>query len=164
MSDYKENAKAIQELLDKRKLNYDIKEVDGRVRFTMGLSGFGGLLDRLTFILIVDDRDAQCYALLPVSAKECLSVMAEFVLRANFGLKYGTFEMSYPEGELMFHMTYPVCALGGHENDGLDLLLGVPVAMIKGYGKYFVEIIEGKMTPEVAVSACKFEMNQSPRS
>ena len=42
--------------------------------------------------MFVEDDVAQNYATLPVSFKDELPQMAEFITRANYGLKYGAFE------------------------------------------------------------------------
>ena len=159
MDDYKTNACRFQALLDERKINYDCKDIGGAMRYSIGLSGFGGLLDRVTFLLFVDDQDAQCYAILPISAKDRLPQMAEFVLRANYGMKYGAFELGYPKGELRLHVTYPASVIEAHADKVFDCLFGVPAVLIKSYGKGFVDVMEGKMTPEEAIAVCKQGMN-----
>ena len=104
--------------------------------------------------MFVDDDVAQNYATLPVSFKDKLPQMAEFITRANYGLKYGAFEMNYDNGDVRFHLTLPMAAIRA-DKMLLPMLLAIPAQMLDKYAKGFTEVFMDLKTPEEAIKDCE---------
>ena len=156
MNNYMENTEYIKEYLDADDWHYETREFadEHRVVFSGGIGGFKGLYGSFRFLVIVGDEEAQCYAMLPASAKDKLPEMAEFIARANYGLKYGAFEMDYRDGEVRFHLTFPMVALRA-DRDLIVNLFGLPAKMLDQYSTGFIEVLMGIKAPEEAIADCE---------
>ena len=154
MSNYKENAEFVKKFLDDNDWHYDMHDLDKVMVFTGGVSGFKGLYNSFRFLMLVGDDEVQNYAMLPASAKDKLPQMAEFITRANYGLKYGAFEMDYNDGKVRFHLTFPMTAIRA-DRLLLPTLLALPPKMLDQYAKGFTEVLMDLNTPEAAVKDCE---------
>ena len=122
--------------------------------FSGGVGGFKGVYNFSRFAMIVDDDAVQNYATYPASAKDKIPQVAEFIARANFGLKYGAFEMDYSDREVRFHLAFPMSAVRADE-DLLPIMLGIPPKMLDESAKGFTEVIMGLKTPEEVIKDCE---------
>ena len=156
MSNYKENAEYVKKFFDDEDWHYEMHDIEDEQRaiFTGGIGGFNGLYGSYRFLLIVGDNEAQCYATFPASAKEKLPQMAEFITRANYGLKYGAFEMDYDDGEVRFHLAFPMTAVRADEMV-MPTLLMAPPRMLDQYSKGFTEVLMDLKSPAEAVKDCE---------
>jgi hypothetical protein len=154
MSSYKENAEFVKKLLDDDDWHYEMGDHGRVVTFTGGVGGFKGLYGSFRFFMFVGDDEVQNYAILPASAKDKLPQMAEFNTRANYGLKYGAFEMDYSDGEVRFHLTFPMTAIRA-DRMLMPMLLALPPKMLDQYSKGFTEVLMDLKTPEEAVRDCE---------
>lgn len=156
MSNYRENAEFVKEFLDKGEWHYDMQDSGNAMVFTGMVGGFDGIYNSFRFILFVGDDELQNYAMLPACAKEKLPEMAEFITRANYGLKYGDFEMDWDDGELRFHLTFPMSSARTDELI-LPTLMAAPPRMLDRYSKGFAEVLMGLKTPADAIKDCEGE-------
>lgn len=83
--------------------NYDFDKETGNFRFGLNTSS---KLKSIEYYIRVN-TDAYCvYAISPVGADvsnlEERAAMAEFLCRANYGMRYGNFEMDLRDGELRY--------------------------------------------------------------
>ena len=154
MSNYKENAEFVKKFLDDADWHYEMIDRDKFMVFTGGIGGFKGLYSSFRFLMFVGDDEVQNYAMLPASAKDKLPQMAEFITRANYGLKYGAFEMDYNDGEVRFHLTFPMTAIQA-DRLLLPTLLALPPKMLDQYAKGFTEVLMDLNTPEAAIKECE---------
>ncbi len=147
MSNYKENAEFIKNFLDGADCHYEMQDHGSLVTFC-------GVYNSFRFVMFVDDDVAQNYATLSVSFKDELPQMAEFITRANYGLKYGAFEMNYDNGDVRFHLTFPMAAIRA-DKMLLQMLLAIPAQMLDKYMKGFSEVFWDLKTPEEAIKDCE---------
>ena len=155
MNNYKENTEYIKKFFDDDDWHYDMHDIEDEQRtvFMGGIGGFKGLYGSFRFLLVVSDTEAQCYAIFLFFSKEKLPQMAEFIARANYGLKYGAFEMDYADGEIRFHLTFPMVALRTDRNL-MPVLIGIPAQMLDQYSKGFTEVLMDLKIPEEAIKDC----------
>jgi hypothetical protein len=154
----KESAKILEEHLKNNDWHYEREEHSEGAIFSGGVGGLGGAYDSVRFIVSTDDDFIQSYALLPAKAKDKLPEMAEFLHRANYGLRYGAFEMDWNDGEIRFHISYPDCVLATEERETcLAALLLLPPQMFARYSKGIAAILLGLATPEQAIKMCEGE-------
>ena len=154
MGSYKENMDVVKKFLDENDWHYDMHDHGHVATFTGGVGGFKGLYNSFRFILFVGEDEVQNYATFPASAKDKLHEMAEFITRANYGLKYGDFEMDWNDGEVRFHLTFSMSAVRADEMI-LPTLLLAPPRMLDQYSKGFTEVLMGLKTPADAIKDCE---------
>ena len=154
MSNYKENAEFVKKFLDETDWHYDMHDSGHAAIFTGGVGGFEGLYNSFRFIMFVGEDEVQNYAMFPASAKDKLPEMAEFITRANYGLKYGDFEMDWNDGEVRFHLTFPMTAIQA-DRLLLPTLLALPPKMLDQYAKGFTEVLMDLNTPAAAIKECE---------
>ena len=156
MSNYKENLEFVKNFLDGDDWRYEANDHGSVATVTGGIGGFKGLYNSYRFILFVGDDELQNYATLPASAKDKLPEMAEFITRANYGLKYGDFEMDWNDGEVRFHLAFPMSAVRAVKML-LPTLLMLPAKMLDQYSKGFTEVLMGLKSPADAIKDCEEE-------
>jgi len=78
------------------------QRLDDKYVYRMGFSGKNGQTTCIARIL-VDLDQLMFYVIAPVKAPEELRLaVAEFVTRANYGLRIGNFEMDFDDGEVRY--------------------------------------------------------------
>lgn len=78
------------------------RKLDNRYSFTMTYNGQNGDL-RCYSIVRVDLEEFLHYAIAPIKIPEQVRfAVAEYITRANFGLRIGNFEMDYADGEVRY--------------------------------------------------------------
>lgn len=153
MSSYKENAEYVKKILDGDDWHYDMQDHGTVMTFTGGIGGFKGIYKSFQFVLFVGDDEAQSFASYPVFAKEKLPETAEFITRVNYGLKFGQFQMDYEDGEVRFHLAFPMTAVRADELT-LPTLLALPAHMLDQFSKGYMEVLMGVKSPEEAIKDC----------
>ena len=153
---YRENAALVKRYLDANDWHYEMKEHPeaGTVTFRGGVGGFEGAYASFRFVLLVNDSLVQNYAMLPSSFKGRVPQVVEFITRANYGMKLGSFEFDYDDLDVRFHLTFPIEAVRA-DADQLAVLLHIPPRMLDKYAKGFTWILQGTRTPAEAVRACE---------
>jgi hypothetical protein len=96
----------------------------------------------------------QIFAIVPVVVPGgCRTLVAEAVVRANYGMKVGKFEMDFSDGELRFQIGVPFSA-GSLDDEIVRRLLGTAVKVTDLYFPAFMSIIYGNEIPEDAIMPC----------
>lgn len=97
-------------------------------------------------------------SILPLNAgEEDRPKVAEFLLRANYGLKIGGFDFDFDDGEI----SYRVAMYCGKEEfapptyEQIDYLLIVSLMMIDKYGDALLKVLFGMAEPEDAIEAAE---------
>lgn len=78
------------------------RRIEGKFSFTMGYTGQNG--DLRCFITIVPDvEELLFYAVAPIRVPEAVRPsVAEFITRANYGMRIGNFELDFADGEVRY--------------------------------------------------------------
>jgi hypothetical protein len=78
------------------------RRIEGKYAYSMSYSGKNGDL-RCYAIVRVDLEEFLFYAVAPVKVpEEVRPAIAEFITRANYGLRIGNFELDYADGEVRY--------------------------------------------------------------
>jgi hypothetical protein len=78
------------------------RRIDGKYAYSMSYSGKNGDL-RCYAIVRVDLEEFLFYAVAPVKVpEEVRQAVAEYLTRANYGLRIGNFELDYSDGEVRY--------------------------------------------------------------
>ena len=109
-------------------------------------------------IIRVGEDNFTTMAVCPVrpdtSDAELMARMAEFVCRANFGLKHGHFEFDFSDGEMRYKCYIP-CDDRGPSQDLVRESITVPAAMLRRYGPGILGVLYSGVDPVTAVKACE---------
>ena len=99
-------------------------------------------------------------AVIPLNAEKAeRSKVAEFLLRANYGLKVGGFDFDYDDGEI----SYRVSIFCGRDEfapptyEQIDFSVIVALMMIERYGNALLKVMFGLVEPEDAVASVDAE-------
>ena len=147
--------KAIRTILDKDEWHYNFDSDDGVIKFGLKLST---KLKRLDYVIRIRDDNYTVYAVSPLNADESdaemMARMAEFVCRANYGLKNGNFEFDFRDGEIRYK-SHVDCEdmLPGEET--IRNSISIPHGMFKRYSPGIVDIVFGDTSAEDAVERCE---------
>ena len=150
----RKTAKLVREFLDSNNWKYRYINNKEYISF-VGDVHSSHCLSCLRVFITVTDKEVMCYYELPVSAKECLPQMAEFVMRANYGLNTGSFMLDFNDGELRFKVATSHQALEGSPTEEMHRLLYVPMGTIKTYARGIVGVLSGYESAVEAVRKCE---------
>ena len=115
--------------------------------FNFGLS-MGGNLGSLDFYIIVKDDSYTVYAILNNKAElDNINQVAEYLHRANYGLRVGNFELDYDDGEIRYK-NYVDADMVEINEKNIMMSIFIPADMFNKYGKGLLEVIIGKATPK----------------
>lgn len=151
-----EIAQAIQQHLEEREMKLvAFDENDGSFGFVMHLPG---QLSFIHYIIKVHEDDYTVVAICPVcpaaSDSSALAAMAEFVCRANYGLKNGNFELDFRDGELRYKC-FVDCDEQIPSQSVVRDSIGVPAAMMRRYAPGIINVLYKGMNAESAVEECE---------
>lgn len=120
--------------------------------FTGGVNISNKLKD---FRIVIDTTDNDLfmmYALIGQRASEAYyGQVAEFIARANFGLKLGNFEFDFNDGEVRYKLSSYVSAEGWN-NDEVRRMIVTVYAMLERYGDQLLATMLGFATAQEAVA------------
>ncbi len=142
----------IADLLDQKGWRYtydDDKEI-----FRLGFN-IDSKLKETNLIVIPRNTNFSVYATININAdSNCRMAVAEYLTRANYGLKVGNFELDMNDGEIRYKVTVDC----GDDCECLPSLsvmencVFFAVKMVKQYGDDLLAVMYGFKTPE---QACK---------
>lgn len=153
----------VRKYFDSIEWTYNFDEEDNF--FSTGATISGGF-SYTRMVVDVQDEILQCYAFAPVNVpEEKRQAACEYLMRASRGMKRGAFELDFSDGEVRFHTYIDVPEGVPAPNDELmEMLVMVPVAMMQRYGQGLLDIISGAKTPEEAVKMAEApEAANTPR-
>jgi len=142
---------SVRKALDTNEINYEIAESK------TGLILRGIPLDckLKEFNCLIETTDYYCtaYAYIPLRADEdCRMKVAEFVTRANYGLRAGKFELDFEDGEVRYAISIDCDDRASLSDDlVMSTMLGTPYRMINRYGDALVAVMYGIKSPEEAI-------------
>lgn len=125
--------------------------------FRLGYS-LKGKLKRLSLIIGTTNDGYNVYAVAPVGVdkndEKTLAEMAEFICRANYGLKNGNFELDMRDGEIRYKI-YVDCS--GIEPTQIMVQNSIfyPIGMFERYGEGILGIFFGGMSAKEAIEMCE---------
>ena len=132
-------------------------EQSGLFRFSLSTSG---KIKKLQYIVVIKDSEYIVYVISPIDADSdnpvMMANMAEFLVRANYGLKMGNFEMDYDDGEIRFKV-HICCEDITPTKAMVQRSIYYPATMFRNYGSGIVDIIFNGVSGKDAVKKCEEE-------
>ena len=134
---------------------YSFDEDTGIFRFDLKIRS---KIQIISYVIDVHDDEFVTYGMCPISADhedhEMMAQMAEFISRANYGLKNGCFEMDFRDGEIRFR-SFVDCENWIPSVAVVKNSVHCTAVMIKRYAPGIVDIIFGGATAKDAITKCE---------
>ena len=157
---YNENiAAAIKKFFEDEEWHFIFNEEEGV--FKCGLAVHGKLGD-VQVLVTVGSCDFTCYHILRIKASEDVrAAVAEYLTRANYGLKLGNFEMDYRDGEIRFKAYDMISeAEEAPDEEIIRRCIYVGGAMVSRYGDPLLKVMFGFAEPEEAVAEAEADVDE----
>lgn len=154
--DYSMNiANAVCDFLNEDDWHFSFDQERGIFKFGLRLKG---KLKKINYIVDIKDDEYLVYAISSLGAdeedSEMMANMAEFICRANYGLKMGNFELDFDDGEVRFKV-HVLCKGITPTAEMIKRSIYCPASMFKRYGSGIVDIIFGNASGKDAVDKCE---------
>ncbi len=148
-------AEGIQNYLVEDDWRFKFDEENGIFKFGLSLKG---KLNKVDYVIDVESDDYIVYVASPIGAGRDdpaqLAAMAEFVCRANYGLKNGNFELDFRDGEIRYKIFVPCEGLTPSRNQ-VKRSIYCAAAMFDRYGDGILKVLFSGASAEEAVKACE---------
>lgn len=148
-------ANAINNFLTEDDWHFSFDDQRGLFKFGLNLKG---RIKKVSYIVDVKDDEYVVYAISPLGADEddekMMATMAEFICRANYGLKNGNFELDMRDGEIRYK-SFVDCEGITPTMEMVRNSIHCPAAMFDRYSVGIVDIIFGNFTAKDAIAKCE---------
>ena len=145
----------VKQFLEEDDWHYSFNEETGIFRFGLKIRS---KIQNISYVIDVHDDEFVTYGMCPIGVDredlEMMTQMAEFICRANYGLKNGCFEMDWRDGEIRFR-SYVDCENLLPSTTVVKNSVHCTAAMIKRYAPGIVDIIFGGAKAEDAITRCE---------
>lgn len=148
-------ANVINSFLTEDDWYFSFDDKRGVFRFDLNLKG---RIKKVSYIIDVEDDEYVVYAISPLGAddddEKMMATMADFLCRANYGLKNGNFELDMMDGEIRYKC-FVDCEGITPTTEMVRNSILCPAAMFDRYGVGIVDIIFGNTTAKEAIAKCE---------
>ena len=144
-----EISRQIQRFLDEKELRYSVSEEGDSISFSFKLDC---KLNGCNFRVFCRDGNYSLNCFIQICADEDSRInVSEYITRANYGLRYGCFQMDFSDGEISYRMAVNCEGYTDIPEDVIMSCIMIPTRMFETYGDGLVAVIYGFKTPEEAV-------------
>ncbi len=159
-----EIAAVVKQFLDVGNWNYSFDE-------NCGIFGFGlsikSRIQEIKYLVVVKDDEIVFYGICPIGADrddaEMMARMAEFLCRANYGLKNGSFEFDFCDGEIRYK-SFVDCDGALPSAKVIKNSICCIGAMYERYAQGIVDIIFDGYSAKDAIAKCEKALEEELRS
>lgn len=148
-------ANAINNFLTEDDWHFSFDDQRGLFKFGLNLKG---RIKKVSYIIDVKDDEYVVYAISPLGADEddekMMATLADFICRANYGLKNGNFEIDMRDGEIRYK-SFIDCEGITPTMEMVRNSIHCPAAMFDRYGAGIVDILFGNSTAKDAIAKCE---------
>jgi hypothetical protein len=124
-------------------------------------------IQKINYVIDVQEDEIIVYGMCPIGAErsdaDMMARMAEFICRANYGLKNGCFELDFQDGEIRFR-SFIDCEDSTPSTEVIQNSIYCTVAMYKRYAPGIVAIIFSGCTAKEAIAKCEKSPEDEIRS
>lgn len=151
----KEIAAFVKNFLSNDDWRYTFDEKSGACRFGLNLSG---KIKNISYLIDIKDDSYIVYTYFPIGVdiedETMTTRMAEFICRANYGLKNGNFELDMRDGEIRYK-TFVDCDGVLPTDSIIKTSIYCPAIMLDQYGSGIVDIIFNNISAKEAICKCE---------
>lgn len=157
-------ANTINSFLTEDDWHFSFDDQHGLFKFGLNLKG---RIKKVSYIIDVKDDEYVVYAISPLGADEddekMMATVAEFICRANYGLKNGNFELDMRDGEIRYK-SFVDCEGITPTTEMIRNSIYCPASMFDRYSSGIVDIIFGNSTAKEAIAKCEKSPEEELRS
>ena len=150
-----EIVEAIRDFLAEDDWNFEFDEERGIFRFNLSIDS---KLKRLRYYITVKNDSYTAYATSMIDAdsddKNVMKEMAEFICRANYGLRSGNFELDMNDGEIRYKVFVDCNGITPSEEIVKRSII-IPSVMFERYSPGLLDVMFKGSTAEEAISKCE---------
>ncbi|WP_448774135.1 hypothetical protein [Blautia sp.] len=160
----KEIANIVKKFLEEDEWYYSFDEERGIFEFGLRVKG---KIRKIRYIVDIRETEILVYGICPIAVdyddKEVMAQMAEFICRANFGLKNGGFEFDFNDGEIRYK-SFIDCDGALPVTEIIKNSIYCVAKMYDRYEKGITDIIFGGGSAKKAVDMCEKTPEEELRS
>ncbi|HAJ74022.1 MAG TPA: hypothetical protein DCM49_04400 [Lachnospiraceae bacterium] len=138
--------------------NYSFDEKHGYIQFGLNLHS---RIKNIKYIVDVGENYFLVYAVSPIggdaSDQEMMRRLSEFIVRANYGLRNGNFELDMNDGEIRYK-SFVDCRNIRPSVEVIKSSVYCPAAMYERYGSGMAEIIFNDVNAKEAIDKCENDL------
>ena len=139
----------VQQIFDQKGIHYKLFEKDYVIKTNFPLKC---KLKDIDVIYIFKEDSFGVYATIALSAdKDCRQKVAEYITRANYGIRYGNFEMDFDDGDIRYHLNVDCTDRISLSEKMVMRTICIPMQMFDRYGDGLVAVMFGIKSPEDAI-------------
>ncbi len=117
------------------------------------IGGLSGKIRTLTFSILIHDESFTIYHSLDIGADENVrDEVLKFLMRANYGLRHGCFEMDLRDGEIRYRHNISLTELRTDTKEAMENATTLGVIMITRYGNGLLDVIFRGKSAEDAIT------------
>lgn len=148
-------ADAINTFLEEDDWRFSFDEKLGIFKFPLNLKG---KMKKINYIIDVERNEYIVYTISPLGADEddetIMANMAEFICRANYGLRMGNFELDFNDGEIRFKVHVP-CNEIIPTTEMIQKSIYCPAKMFERYSSGILSVLFNHTSGKEAVEQCE---------
>ncbi len=150
-----ELAGIVNEFLNEDDWKFSFDSDNGLFNFGLNLKG---KIKNIKYIVDIKDDQIIVYGISPIGADaddpKVISEMAQFLSRANYGLRNGCFELDVTDGEIRFR-SFIDCDEQKPSKAVIKNSIYITASMFERYSKGIVGIVFSDMTNKEAIDICE---------
>lgn len=150
-----ELANVVKKFLSEDDWNYSFDEDKGLFEFGLKIKT---KLQKIDYFIDVKEDELLVYGIAPIGAEcddaEMMAQMAEFICRANYGIKNGGFELDFRDGEIRYK-SFVDCDAIVPSTEVIENSVHCIAAMYKRYSRGIVDIIFAGSSAKKAIAKCE---------
>ena len=145
----------IRDFLTEDDWHFNFDEENGCFMFNISIDG---KLQHLRYVVYVKDDGYTVYAVSPINADKddpsVMSRMADFICRANYGLRNGNFELDMRDGEIRYKIFIDCDEILPNKNIVRNSII-IPSVMFERYSAGIIDVMFKDSSAEDAISKCE---------
>ena len=154
--DYTEEiTEMIREFLSEDDWHFDFDDENGCFTFNISIDG---KLQHLRYVIYVKDDGYTVYAVSPLNADSddpaVMSKMADFICRANYGIRNGNFELDMRDGEIRYKV-FVDCDENLPNQNIVRNSIVIPSVMFERYSAGIIDVMFKDSSAEDAITKCE---------
>ena len=150
----KETAERITDSLKQNNWKYEYREQENEI---ISYATTEGRFQRLIYRIEIRDAVYNIYALCPLKARTPIEKadLAEFLCRANYGFRFGNYEMDFDTGEISYRACVPFENISDIRPAVMTESFRAASAFFIRYEEGLLRVLLGAMDPSAAVTLCE---------
>ena len=140
----------VKGVFDQKEISYEVLEENNTIKTQFPLKS---KLTNFKAYFNCRDKSYTVNAYISLSADEdSRQRIAEYITRANYGLRFGNFEMDFSDGEIRYRLTVDCEDRTGLSESLVMRSIVIPMTMFDRYGDGLVAVLFGIKSPEEAIA------------